>query len=37
MNAIRSGAIQGMLLSNIRWKDLILLIDELRGLIEAKH
>ena len=34
MNVIRSGAIQGMLLSNIRWKDLI---DPLRGLIEAKH
>ena len=34
MNAIWSGAIQGMLLSNIRWKDLL---DALRGLIEAKH
>ena len=33
-NAIWSGAIQGMLLSNTRWKDLI---DALRGLIEAKH
>ena len=34
MNAIRSGDIQGMLLNNIRWKDLI---DALRGLIKAKH
>ena len=34
MNAIRSGAIQGFLLSNIRRKDLT---DALRGLIEAKH
>ena len=36
MNAIWSGAIhaQGMLLSDIRWKDLL---DALRGIIEAKH
>ena len=34
MDAILSGAIQGMLLSNIRWKDLL---NALRGLIEAKH
>ena len=34
MNAIWSGAIQGMLLSNIRWKGLR---DALRGLIETKH
>ena len=33
MNAIWSGAIQGMLLSNIRWKDVP---DALRGFIEAK-
>ena len=32
--AIPSGAIQGMLLSNIHWKDFL---DSLRGLIEAKH
>ena len=34
MNAIWSGAIQGMLVSNICWKDLP---DALRGMIEAKH
>ena len=36
MNAIWSGAIhaQGMLLSDIRWKDPL---DALRGIIEAKH
>ena len=34
MDAILSGAIQGMLLSNIRWK---VLLNALKGLIEAKH
>ena len=34
MKAIRSGAFHGMLLSDIRWKDLL---DALRGLIEASN